>query len=137
MWQNLRLTYQAYSNFWTPTEELRAVKALPFQERLKQLWRRSYWRASFRWPVIWRRVVALSSVGLVIKIMLFAVIGSEQVALEGQRLALLAPSSLSDDSLEKFEQAMKAQARADEALASYYCSIGVDPRYTELKFRCR
>jgi len=137
MSQALRLTYRAYSNFWTPTKELRAVKALPFRERIKQSHRWSYWRASFRWPVIWHRVVALSGVGLAIKIMLLAVIGFDAVALEWQEQALLSPSFLSDESLDKFDQAMKAQARADEALASYYCSIGVEPRYAGLKLRCR
>jgi hypothetical protein len=51
--------YQALSNFWNPTPELRAAMALPFQERIKQLWRWSSWRASFRWPVLWRRLVVM------------------------------------------------------------------------------
>ena len=60
---------------------------LPFRGRIKLLWQRSYWRASFRWPVIWRRAVVVSVVGLVIKITLYAVIGFQTVALERQAQA--------------------------------------------------
>ena len=41
--------------FWLPPEGLRAMRALPFRVRIKQLWHWSFWRASFRWPVLWRR----------------------------------------------------------------------------------
>jgi len=134
MW---RAFYQAFNRFWNPTPELQAAMALPFRERINQLGEWSYWRANFRWPVIWRRVVVMQSGSLAIVIVLFAIIGFETVALERQKQALLSPSVLSDESLEKLDQAMKAQARADRALASYYCSIGVDPHSAGLKFRCR
>jgi hypothetical protein len=84
MW---RAFYQAFKDFWNPTPELRAAMALPFRERIELLWQRSYWRASFRWPVIWRRAVVLWVVGLVIKIMLYAVIGFQTVALEREAQA--------------------------------------------------
>lgn len=84
MWQAL---YRAFNNFWNPTPELRAATALPFRERIKQLGEWSYWRASFRWPVIWRRFVVLWSFFLVVKILLFAVIGFQTVALEYQAQA--------------------------------------------------
>jgi hypothetical protein len=78
---------QVFNNFWNPTEELRAVMALPFQERIKQLRRRSYWRASFRWPVIWRRLVAMFVAIQLWNVGYFAVRGFQTVALERQEQA--------------------------------------------------
>jgi hypothetical protein len=84
MW---RAFYQALSNFWNPTPELRAAMALPFRERIKLLWQRSYWRASFRWPVIWRRAVVMWVAIQLCNIGYFAVIGFQTVALEHQEQA--------------------------------------------------
>ena len=84
MW---RAFYQALNNFLTPTEELRAMTALPFRERIKQLWQWSYWRASFRWPVIWRRAVALFVAIQLCNVGYFAVRGFQTVALERQERA--------------------------------------------------
>jgi hypothetical protein len=52
MWQAL---YQAFNNFWNPTPELQAAMKLPtFGARFK-----AAWKASWRWPVIWRRLVVI------------------------------------------------------------------------------
>ena len=87
MWQALKLAYQAFCNFWTPTEELRAVTALPFRERVKQLGERSYWRANFRWPVIWRRLVVMFVAMQMWNVGYLAVRGFQTVALERQERA--------------------------------------------------
>jgi hypothetical protein len=84
MWQPL---YQAFNNFWTPTPELRAVAALPVRERIKQLRRWSYWRACFRWPVIWRRSVVVFVAIQLYNVGYLAVRGFQTVALERQEQA--------------------------------------------------
>jgi len=52
MWQAL---YQAFNNFWNPTPESQAAMKLPTRgARFK-----ARWKASWRWPVIWRRLVVM------------------------------------------------------------------------------
>jgi hypothetical protein len=84
MWQAI---YQAFNNFWNSTPELRAVMALPARERIKQLGRWSYWRASLRWPVIWRRSVVVYVAIQLCNVGYLAVRGFETVALERQQQA--------------------------------------------------
>jgi hypothetical protein len=84
MW---RAFYQAFNNFWTPTEELRAMNALPFRERIKQLGKWSYWRATNRWPVIWRRLVVMFVAMQLWNVGYLAVRGFQTVALERQERA--------------------------------------------------
>jgi hypothetical protein len=60
--------------------------ALPFRERIKLLWQWSYWRANFRWPVIWRRVVVFYVIGLSLHLGYYTVRGFQTVALERQEL---------------------------------------------------
>ena len=85
MW---RAFYQALSNFWTPTDELRAMIALPFRERIKLLGRWSYWRASFRWPVTWRRLVVVFVAIQSRNVGYLAARGFQTVALEHQAAAM-------------------------------------------------
>jgi len=84
MWQAL---YQAFNNFWNPTPELRATMALPFRERIKQLAEWSYWRANFRWPVIWRRAVVIFVGIQLCNVGYLTVRGFQTVALERQERA--------------------------------------------------
>mgnify|MGYP001199997922 CR=1 FL=1 len=85
MWQAL---YQAFNNFWNPMPELRAAMALPFRERIKQLGEWSYWRANFRWPVMWRRVVVIFVGIQLCNVGYLTVRGFQTVALERQERAL-------------------------------------------------
>lgn len=87
MWQALKLAYQALCNFWTPTEELRAMTALPFRERIKLFGRWSYWRAEFRWAVLWRQAVVIFVGIQLCNVGYFAVRGFQTVALEHQERA--------------------------------------------------
>lgn len=80
MWQSLY-------NFMFPTPELQAVRALPAREQIKQLGRWSYWRLSFRWPVIWRRIVLTLVTFQLWNVGYFAVRGFQTVALERQQQA--------------------------------------------------
>ena len=52
----------------------------------------------------------------------------ETRALEPQKQALLNPSSLTADQLMALDRATKAQAAADQSLASYYCSRASTPK---------
>jgi hypothetical protein len=82
--------YQAFNNFWNPTPELRAAMALPFRERIKQLGEWSHWRANFRWPVIWRRLVVMFVAVQLWNVGYLAVRGFQTVVLERQRQAAAA-----------------------------------------------
>jgi hypothetical protein len=124
--------WQALNNFWNPTPELRAANELPgLRAQLKVEWK-NWWR----WPVIWRRFVVMIVALQLFNVGYLAVRGFETVASERQKQALLSPNFLTDESMEKLDRAMQAQARADRALASYYCSRSVDPRNAGLKLEC-
>lgn len=98
---------------------------------------KAQWRASWRWPVIWRRFVVIFVAMQLWNVGYLAVRGFETVAHERQKQALLNPSSFTWDQLTALDKATKAQAAADQALASYYCSIGVNPQNAGLNFVCR
>jgi hypothetical protein len=53
MSQNL---YQAFNSFWYPTPELRAAMELP---RFSGTRFKAVWKASWSWPVKWRRLVVM------------------------------------------------------------------------------
>jgi hypothetical protein len=124
--------WQALWNFLYPTPELRAAIALPgFKARFKAV-HKAWWH----WPVIWRWAVVMFVAIQLYNVGYLAVRGFETVASERQKQALLSPNFLTDESMEKLDRAMQAQARADRALASYYCSRSVDPRNAGLKLEC-
>jgi GYF domain 2 len=78
--------WQALYNFWNPTPESRAAMQLPtFGGRFK-----ATWKASWRWPVIWRRLVVMIVVVQLWNVGYFAVLGFQTFALERQRQAAAA-----------------------------------------------
>jgi hypothetical protein len=80
MWQALK---QAFINFWNPTPESQAAMKLPTLEaRFK-----AGWKASWRWPVIWRRLVVMFVAIQLWNVGYLAVRGFQTVALERQERA--------------------------------------------------
>jgi hypothetical protein len=80
MWRAL---YQAFNGFWNPTPELQAAMKLPTPgARFK-----ARWKASWRWPVIWRRLVVMFAAMQLWNVGYLAVRGFETVALEHQERA--------------------------------------------------
>jgi hypothetical protein len=83
MWQALK---QAFINFWNPTPESRAAMKLPtLGARFK-----AGWRASWRWPAIWRRFVVIFVAVQLWNVGYLAVRGFQTVVLERQRQAAAA-----------------------------------------------
>ncbi len=80
MWQALR-------NFWNPTPELRAAMELP---RFSGARFKAGWKASWRWPVIWRRLVVMFVAIQLWNVGYLAVRGFQTVVLERQRQAAAA-----------------------------------------------
>jgi hypothetical protein len=78
--------WQALYNFWNPTPESRTAAQLPtFGGRFKAIW-----KASWRWPVIWRRLVVMIVVVQLWNVGYFAVLGFQTFAQERQRHAAAA-----------------------------------------------
>jgi hypothetical protein len=74
---------QACLSFWYPTPESRAAMELPFGgARFK-----AGWKASWRWPVIWRRFLVVFVAIQLWNVGYLAVRGFQTVALERQRQA--------------------------------------------------
>ena len=80
-WQALK---RAFDNFWNPTPELRAAMELP---RFTGAWFKATWKASHRWPVIWRRLVVIFVAIQLWNVGYLAARGFQTVVLERQRQA--------------------------------------------------
>lgn len=78
--------YQAFNGFWNPTPESRAAMNLPtLGARFK-----AGWNASWRWSVVWRRLVVMFVAMQLWNVGYLAVRGFQTVALERQRQAAAA-----------------------------------------------
>jgi hypothetical protein len=135
----LTAIWQAIENFWNPTLELRAAMELPRSAGRF----RAMWKASWRWPVIWRRLVVFYIAMKLLDFGYFAVRGFETAALGRQQQIFKSGTKAftPDESWGKPEEfsyeELIRRGKTDQEMANYYCSKGTDPRTFGLNFICR
>jgi hypothetical protein len=137
-----RAVLQALWNFWNPTPELRAAMELPRSAgRFKAVW-----KSSWRWPVIWRRLVVIFVGVKLLDFGYFAVRGFETVALERQQQILKSGTKAftPDESWGKpeelsYEELIRRGGKPlyGQDAARALCASGIDPRTAGLNFKCR